>query len=171
MKKYLRENMALISSRQELRKAKPTSYLLVRGRNLLPFDEIHREMERLMEEAGRWRNPGSCSWERLWHPRCNVYECADHISVLVDLAGVKKEALDIRADARTLYLRGERESPIPTAAERCHHMEIPVGIFEREIKLPQAIDPARVTVTYENGWLEIHLPKAERMRVEIEGEE
>jgi len=136
--------------------------------SLSPFEGIHREMERLLEEASRWHRPAHCSWERLWQPRCNVYECSDHISVLVDLAGVKKEALDIRADVRTLYIRGERETPIPETAERCHHMEIPSGLFERQLNLPTPIDPERVTVILQDGWLEIDLPKAEKMRVEIE---
>jgi len=134
-----------------------------------PFEGLHREMERFLEEAGRWRR-GSSFWERLWRPRCNVYESNDHITVLVDLAGVRREALDIRADARALYLRGEREVPIPATVERCHHLEISVGPFEREIRLPAAVDPERVSVRYEDGWLEISLPKAEKVRVPIEEE-
>lgn len=137
-------------------------------RDVTPFGDLHREMERLLEEAGKWHRPSGCSWERVWHPRCNVYECHDSMLVLVDLAGVRKEALDIRADVRTLFIRGEREAPIPVNAERCHHMEIPSGAFEREISLPGPVDPEHVTVTYKDGWLEIHLPKAERKRVEIE---
>jgi HSP20 family protein len=140
----------------------------VNPQEALPFEEMHREMERMLEEAGRWQRPQSCSWERLWRPRCNVYEAKDCICVLVDLAGINKEAIDVRATVRSLFLRGERETPTPKDAERCHHMEIPAGVFEREIQLPAPIAPERVTVSYDNGWLQVHMPKAERMRVEVE---
>jgi HSP20 family protein len=136
-------------------------------RALSPFEDLHREMERFFEELGV-RRGSTCSWERVWHPRCNIYDCADNITVMVDLAGVKKEALDICADTRTLYLQGEREDTTPALAERCHHLEIAVGHFERVISLPAAIDPDRVTVSYDNGLLEIRLPKAEKMQIKIE---
>lgn len=133
-----------------------------------PFEGLHREMERFLDEVGGWRRPSGLFWERIWHPRFNLYENDDEIFVVVDLAGTKKEDLDIRSDARTLYLRGEREDPVPATVKRCHHLEIPAGPFEREISLPAGIDPDRVTVSYHEGWLEIHLPKAERVRVPIE---
>ncbi|NIM06368.1 MAG: Hsp20 family protein [Armatimonadetes bacterium] len=135
------------------------------------FEELHREMERFIGEAEGRRRVAGFFWERIWRPRFNLYDSDEEIVILVDLAGMKKEDLDIHCDARTVYLRGEREDPIPSAAKRCHHLEIPLGPFEREIHLPSVVDPARVAVSYEHGWLEIHLPKAERIRVPIEESE
>jgi len=133
-----------------------------------PFEGLHREMERFFERTTGWRGPMGLFWERIWRPRFNLYESEEEIVILVDLAGMKKEELDLRCDARTVYLRGEREDPIPSAATRCHHLEIPAGPFEREINLPSAIDPSRVAVAYDNGLLEIRLPKAEKIKVPIE---
>jgi HSP20 family protein len=134
-----------------------------------PFEKLRREMERIFEEAGSLRRGALGSWGKPgWLPRCNVYESRDRYTVLVDLAGVDKERLDIRADSRTLYLRGEREEPVPPAAERCHQLEISVGIFDREIPLPGPIDPERVSVRFAEGWLEITLPKLESLKVPIE---
>jgi len=145
----------------------PTGLLDLPARALSPFEGLHQEMERFLEEMSAKRG-WTCSWERVWHPRCNIYDCADNVTVMVDLAGVKKEALDVCADSRTLYLQGEREDITPALAERCHHLEIAVGHFERVISLPAAIDPDRVTVSYENGLLEIRLPKAEKLQIKIE---
>jgi HSP20 family protein len=133
------------------------------------FEGLEREIEEFLEDAGGRHRAAGLFWERLWRPRFNLYESDEEVIILVDLAGTKKEDLDIRCDARTLYLRGEREDPIPCSVKRCHHLEIPSGPFQRQIHLPSAIDPSRVAVAYEDGWLQIRLSKAERIRVPIEG--
>ena len=81
---------------------------------------------------------------------------------------MKREDFDVQVDTRIVVLRGERDEPIPDATRRCHNLEIPSGPFEREIHLPAAVDPTRVTVSYVDGWLELSLPKVEKVNVPIE---
>jgi HSP20 family protein len=138
--------------------------------NLSPFDELRKEMERLFEEMGRFRKPELGGWSRTWAPGCNIYETALHYIILVDLAGVQKEELEVQVNPRQVLLRGEREEPAPVGAELCHQLEIPAGLFERQISLPGGVEPELTKVSYDRGWLEIRLAKPERRKVEIEGE-
>jgi len=141
------------------------------AQELYPFDELRKEMERLFEEMGRFRKPELGMWSRTWTPGCNIYETRESYIILVDLAGVKKEELEIHVNSRGVLLRGEREEPAPSDAELCHQLEIPAGLFERQIPLPGAVTPERTAVSYDKGWLEIRLAKPESRKVEIEGGE
>ncbi|MGE0704231.1 MAG: Hsp20/alpha crystallin family protein [Vicinamibacterales bacterium] len=89
-----------------------------------------------------------------------------HVTVAVP--GLAPDKLDVKADARTLRICGER--PAPAAADVAIS-ELPYGQFERDITLPDAIDPKRVRAAYTNGMLELDLPLAEgtrRHRIEVQ---
>jgi HSP20 family protein len=157
----------------------PAGFFVRRGRGeipraavsseiLSPFDELRKEMEHLFEEMGRFRKPELGRWSRAWIPGCNIYETQTHYIILVDLAGVQKEELEVRVNPRQVVLRGQREEPAPAGAELCHQLEIPAGLFERQIPLPGAVEPEQAKVSYDKGWLEIRLAKPERRKVKIE---
>jgi HSP20 family protein len=163
---HLPAGLVVVSRRREI-----PAFESEAAQELYPFDELRKEMERLFEEMGRFRKPELGMWSRTWTPSCNVYETREHYIILVDLAGVKKEELEVQVNSRGVLLRGEREEPAPPEAELCHQLEIPAGLFERQIPLPGAVTPERTTVSYDKGWLEIRLAKPESRKVEIEGGE
>lgn len=97
-----------------------------------------------------------------WSPAVNAYRCADQFIICVELAGVDKSRLQVRAEPRRLLLRGHREPPEPNGGEhkplQILALEIDYGAFAREITLPAEVDPERVTAEQRNGLLWIHLP-------------
>ncbi len=98
-----------------------------------------------------------------WQPATNVYETRDAYYVCVDLAGVPREAIEVRCDGQCrVLLRGSRQQPRPDGVDgplSVHVLEIDEGRFEREIDLPEAIDDAGVNAAYTEGYLWITLPK------------
>jgi len=98
-----------------------------------------------------------------WTPAVNVYRCPDRLVVCVDLAGVKPRDLSVRAEPRRLRIRGHRVPPEPASAATAEPvqvlaMEIDAGAFERDLRLPEEIDPERTTAEQRDGWLWIQLP-------------
>lgn len=97
-----------------------------------------------------------------WSPAVNVYRCSDQFVICADLAGVDKGAIQVRAEARKLLLRGRREPPEPDCTKpkplQILALEIDYGAFAREIALPAEIEPERVTAEQRNGLLWVHLP-------------
>lgn len=97
-----------------------------------------------------------------WTPAINVYRCADRFVVCVDLAGVNKQDLSMQAEARRLRISGQRLPPEPQTEPRepmqVLVMEIDYGRFERELRLPEEIDPERAAAEQRDGWLWIQLP-------------
>jgi len=137
-----------------------------------PWDEF-REMERRMEEmmghsllgARRplswWRTP---SEELGWTPTVEMYEKGDNLVVKADLPGMKKEELDISVLGDTLTIKGERKAESEIKDEDYYRCELCYGKFSRSVALPAAVDAGKVEANYENGILEITLPKVEEAK-------
>ena len=96
-----------------------------------------------------------------WSPALNAYLCSDQIVLCVDLAGVEKDGLELKVEARRLVLRGRREAPEPrtdSPAVQILAMEIDYGPFEREIGFPSDVETGRVRAEQQNGLLWVYLP-------------
>jgi HSP20 family protein len=99
---------------------------------------------------------------RGWQPALNAFRCGEHFVICIELAGVDKNAIDVRAEARRLVIRGTRQIPEPgcdeSPAVHVLALEIDHGPFERILDLPADVDPERVTAEHRNGLLWIKLP-------------
>jgi len=97
-----------------------------------------------------------------WQPPINAYLCADRFVICVDLAGVDKRAISVRAEPRRLLISGVRPPPEPACDQpqpvQVLAMEIDYGPFERVLNLPAEVDAARVNAEHRDGLLWISLP-------------
>jgi HSP20 family molecular chaperone IbpA len=93
-----------------------------------------------------------------WRPAADVRESADRVDVLIDLAGVDEDDVDIQLFEDALIVEGLRR--LPGAGEGMYHAaEIRQGPFRLEVPLPARADLDRVEATYQRGLLVISLPK------------
>ena len=115
------------------------------------------------------------TWRRLpdemsWSPPVEMYEKADRFVVRVELPGVRKDDIDLSMTGDTLIVRGGREVPTQAKDEEYHRCEVCYGKFSRSVTVPAAVDVDGIEATYEDGVLEIGLPKtrdARAAKVEI----
>ncbi|MGC8743950.1 MAG: Hsp20/alpha crystallin family protein [Verrucomicrobiia bacterium] len=107
--------------------------------------------------------------QSVWCPPVNLLKSDDKIVVCMDVPGVEKNDIRIKAEERRLLISGVRKFPEPK--EKTSNswsvlaMEIDYGEFERVINLPEKINPEYVKAEYNNGVLWITMPLA---RVETE---
>lgn len=99
-----------------------------------------------------------------WSPALDLYESRDHFVALVELPGMRKDAIDISLHDGTLTISGERKRETEKNGETAQRTERYVGTFRRSIALPTPVDPAKVTATYQDGILKVTLPKAEEAK-------
>jgi len=103
--------------------------------------------------------------DKFWNPRVDVYETRDALRIRVELAGVRRDEIQVElsGDNREISIRGLRLDGEPDVGERTvfHHMEIYAGPFERTIVLPPSISIERegVEAVYHDGILVVSLPK------------
>ena len=100
-----------------------------------------------------------------WVPAVNLYEYKTHYYLVVDLAGMRTEDIDLRVDEKkdVLIISGRRLSPGTPEVEpnvQLLLMEIDHGPFCRSIELPSDANPAKIHANYRNGFLWIRIPKA-----------
>jgi HSP20 family molecular chaperone IbpA len=97
-----------------------------------------------------------------WIPNTDVYESENHsrIFVVMELAGVDLERLEITLKGRLLQVRGERPDPSRTHKREFQQMEIDYGHFARRVRVGSNITASKASARFEHGFLIIELPKA-----------
>ncbi len=131
------------------------------GQRIDPFTSMAQEMGKWMDRVLGPGGPRFCPGE-VWSPAVNAYEYPEDYRIVVELAGVRTEDLDLRIEDDALILSGVRATPgAPQQGEtaRLHTMEIDHGRFSRKLPLPADIVPEGVEANYRNGYLWIRLPR------------
>jgi len=126
------------------------------------LDDIEREFEQLFDDVWRLhRLPGR---RRGFRPQVDCFRTDDpaELTVIVELAGVEPEDIEIFVDDRALLIAGERRRPHPECRLSYYQMEIEYGPFQRRIALAEDVDADGARATYERGLLMITLPLAVR---------
>ena len=80
-------------------------------------------------------------------------------TVIVDIAGIDPDQVNVTATEGALVISGERRRE-PCEGRIFQQIEIEYGPFERAIHLPDEVDLARAEATYERGLLTIEIPIA-----------
>jgi len=137
------------------------------------FLGMHRQMERFLSDAFRSGHPSAFSSEASWCPPVDVFETEDAYVVKMELAGVDRDNLSVTFDHGQLTVVGCRHEFCSEAKVTCHQMEIPYGQFKRTIFISRNTDADGITAQYVTGFLEIHIPRADRhsqekVRIEVE---
>jgi HSP20 family protein len=116
------------------------------------MDRMQREMNRLMGQS-RLVAPG--------FPATNVWSGADSVMVTAEIPGVDPDQLDISVVNETLTLSGERNLVELAEGEKYHRRERGSGRFSRTVQLPFRVAADKVEASFNNGVLQINLPRAE----------
>jgi HSP20 family protein len=94
-----------------------------------------------------------------FRPAADFYETDQGLTLRLELAGVKPESLSLSLAGQELVIQGQRQPPPPEGIRRFIHLEMGFGAFERSFILPIAIDPQAVQARFQDGILEITLPR------------
>lgn len=96
-------------------------------------------------------------------PAADLTVSESDMVLTMDLPGLTADDLEIELADGYLSVRGERKRLEAAEGSRIAHTERAFGRFERRIKLPDGIDPDRITASMDNGVLSLIVPKPEKM--------
>jgi HSP20 family protein len=102
--------------------------------------------------------------ERMWAPALDISERKDAYVVTVEVPGVKPEELDITLEDGLLTIQGERRFTQESSDQQFHRVERRYGSFRRSITLPAQVQAEQIEASFENGVLEVIVPKAEEAK-------
>jgi len=123
-----------------------------------PFRELE-ELERLLPRV--WRRLPT---ERGWTPIIDVFEKEDRFVVKAELPGMKEEDIDVSVVGDTLTIKGERKAETEVKEKDYYCCERSYGSFFRSMTLPSTVDAKKVEASFEDGVLEVNLPKTAEVK-------
>jgi HSP20 family protein len=95
-----------------------------------------------------------------WEPPVNVVEIDESLWVISALAGVEADRVEVRLDGCELVIAGERPLPACCNDGELKIWEIPLGRFERRLRLVGHESPLSLgEISVQNGLLIIELRK------------
>lgn len=96
------------------------------------------------------------------NPKVDIKENESELVVKAELPGLTKEDISVELKDSVLTLSGEKKIEESDATERLHRTEISYGSFSRSFYVPSDIDAESIEANFEDGILQIVLPKAEK---------
>jgi len=97
-------------------------------------------------------------------PAADLMVSEGDLVLTMDLPGLTAEDLEIEVLDGYLVVRGERRRPEIGQGVSVAHAERSFGGFERRIKVPEGVDPDRITASMDHGVLSLLVPKPERLK-------
>lgn len=95
-------------------------------------------------------------------PAVDLHESDDFYLLSVDVPGMSDKDIKIDVHQGRLTLRGERKFEHREEQKGFHRFERSYGTFERSFQLPADVKEDKIQARYENGVLEVMVPKAEK---------
>jgi HSP20 family protein len=129
--------------------------------------EPFRELGTLQSEMSRLMNgmlEGNGRQSQNWVPALDVWETPSEVVYAFDLPGIPEEQITIEVKDETLTVSADREKTEETSENGFYRFERRYGTFARAVGLPQGVDPNTISARYENGVLEVRVPKPEQKK-------
>lgn len=101
-------------------------------------------------------------------PAVNIQETDDNFMVAVAVPGKTKEDFNIELDNDVLTISSEEkeENEVQGNNGKYTRKEFSYRRFKRAFSLPESVDGEKISAAYNNGVLEINLPKKEEAKVQ-----
>lgn len=95
-------------------------------------------------------------------PKVDVFETEKAYEILFAVPGLNKDDFKIDLNDNRLTVSGERKFGKERKENNLFLVETQYGNFSRAFSLPENVDAGKITAAYNNGILEITIPKDEK---------
>jgi HSP20 family molecular chaperone IbpA len=117
-----------------------------------------KTVPRLQDAQAAGRREGTRADERYLIPPVDIFATKEGLTVVADLPGVDRSALDIRVAEGILTIEGRSAHAAPgTPVAR----EYELLNFFRQFELPDGVDAEKISADLKHGVLTLRLPKKE----------
>jgi HSP20 family protein len=127
-------------------------------------DEMAQMSPMLAHALGLQGQPQGSGTATAWAPALDISERKDAYLVTVELPGVEADDLDITMEDGLLTIQGERQFAHDSSEQQFHRVERRYGAFRRSITLPAQVQAEQIEASFDNGVLQILVPKMEEAK-------
>ena len=134
---------------------------------MLVTNDLHRNLS--SELFGVWQNILDDSKfdvaageydQRSYPPAYDIVETDESYLLSVDLPGMKKEEINIELNDNILAIHGERKPRAMASNSKTNPTYWKNRQFKRSFTIPRTVDLSKVEARYEDGVLDLSLPKS-----------
>jgi HSP20 family protein len=117
--------------------------------------ELQVQQKREVDKAQESTTP-----TRAFLPSADIYESESALTVVLEMAGVSKDNVDVSIEDGVLTVEGRIDFSQYDGLQPVYS-EYNVGPFRRSFRIPTQIDQGRITAEMRDGIVTLELPKAE----------
>jgi HSP20 family protein len=132
---------------------------LIRWQPVRELGTIQNEMNRVFNSFFDTPTPANGTTFRRWIPAMDLVETESSYVLKADLPGLSQSDVNIEVDDNVLTVSGERKAEHEDRKAGYYRVERSYGSFRRSLALPEGVDADAVKATFENGVLEVTVPK------------
>lgn len=131
-----------------------------------PFLDLRAHMDRLFDGVFGSIVPfgDSFGWPRLSRvepmPRVDVSETPEALTIKAELPGMDETDVELTLHDGVLTLKGEKKAEKEEKDKEYSLVERSYGMVRRSFRLPDTVDPEKVTAGFDKGVLTVTLPKS-----------
>ena len=92
-------------------------------------------------------------------PAVNIIENEQGFELELSAPGFSKEEITLEIEKDTLVISGEKKNEETTVEKKFHRKEFTYNNFKRKFTLTEQVDKEKIEASFENGIVNIHLPK------------
>ncbi len=129
-----------------------------------PFKDLLNFQDRMHRIVSSTCAEGDFKQSSCWCPAVDIIETPEAFIFQAELPGVGRENIEIEVEGARLKITGQRSAKSKERTSRFHSCERSYGFFERTFQLPRIINVEDSEAKYQDGVLEIILPKATEER-------
>jgi len=132
--------------------------------------QIGRDMDRFFDDFPPTNFLTNSASEE-FSPATEITESDESFLLSVDLPGIKNKDIKIEVTGDILSISGERKKEERSEKHRVQRLERSYGFFQKSFTLPANVNAEKVEARFENGVLELHLPKtavAQSRKIDIQ---
>lgn len=137
-----------------------------------PFLDLREQMNRLFDGLFTGVTPFGepFGWPRIGPaeamPRVDVSETPEALTIAAELPGMDEKDVTLTVERGVLTLKGEKRHEKEEKERGYHLIERSYGTIGRSFRLPDTVDPDKITAAFDKGVLTITLPKTEAAKPE-----
>ncbi|WP_029007392.1 Hsp20/alpha crystallin family protein [Azospirillum halopraeferens] len=141
-----------------------------------PFVEMRERMDRMFDSMFGTLTPFGQPFGRLRGaappvvmPHVDITETAEALTITAELPGLDDKDVSLTLLDGVLTVKGEKraEKEEKDEAKSYHLVERSYGSFTRSFRLPETVDPEKVSATFDKGVLTITLPRTAEVRARV----
>ena len=130
-----------------------------------PFGDMRTTMDRLFDEgfSRPWRVLPATTEVESTFP-IEVSETDEALEVKASLPGINPDDVEVTITNDVLTIKAAHEEKTEEKKKDFYRREIRYGSFHRALSLPVSVDADKAEASFDNGILQLKLPKAEAIR-------